>query len=278
MCYCGSKNCRGLMGAKDEKVAKDDVAGDAGKKGGKQGKRGRKRKQKIVKQPGELLLEDMSKPIGPRIRKTVQQRHLILIRNLLKVRKAILGGAEDDAGIGGDEAAQGEVEDDDDDVTNMLDDTGAHLRSLVSGPAQEAFKTKLMSLKTGGGGRRTRTLADADANIDVDRCAQLVHILLGVHEMLLKETNEDGRKLAKPFLKLPSEKRFPDYYTQIKNPIELLTIEEELSEGESSCSAAWRLAIDIPVWSCVCLVAAIFPFFRCHPAAFLSWIQECGCL
>lgn len=53
-----------------------------------------------------------------------------------------------------------------------------------------------------------------------------------MHAKLIKTTDPtSGRNLAKPFCKLPSEKRFPDYYKTIKNPIELLTIEEDLSEG-----------------------------------------------
>lgn len=175
-CFCGSNNCRGLMGAKDEKVDRGDkVVETKGKQ--TKAKRGRKRKQKVVKEEGQVLLEEMQKPVGPRMRKLVQQRRLLLIRNIMKVRAGVLGAEPNDTKDKEDTELTATTEPEDEMIT--ADDAQANLIKLISGPALDAFKTKLLSLKAGGRAPRTRTLAVADNDVDVDRCAQMVHILLG---------------------------------------------------------------------------------------------------
>jgi hypothetical protein len=116
---------------------------------------------------------------------------------------------------------------------------------VLRGTALEAFKTKLQSLQAGGGGRRTRTLAAADAAAEVDHAAQLAHVLIELHVALLKlKDPRSGRVLSKPFQKLPPRNKFADYYVIIKNPVELLTILEDLREGRMLSLKAYLASVN----------------------------------
>lgn len=235
-CYCGSAKCRGKMGSKEGLDNKVEGAAPLLNDGGKR-KPGRKRKPK--KEEGLVLLEALRKPLGPRIRKMYQQNKLLLPRNMAAVRRGVLKAELTAAAVAASAAAIA-VEEADHQVQDGDDPSDASGPAPIelTGVTYEAFKTKLSYLKFGGRAPRTRGLAISDQAVDVDRLAQLVHILMQVHSSLLKiqvpgaTPGTAAANMCKPFLKLPSQKQYPDYYERIKNPIELTSIGERLAEGQ----------------------------------------------
>lgn len=220
-CYCGSKKCRGWMGKRDKAEKVEKAVPKA--------KRGRKRKPK--KPLGQVLLEEMQKGLlGPRTVKVARQRNVFLVRNVAQAQRAVLG----DPPEGEPEEQQPEEQQPEGQQPEGQQPEDLLSREgILSGAAFDVFKAKLHSLQNGGGGRRTRTLAVADADEELDQRAQLASYLLRIHADLLKLKDAvSGRTLSKPFQKLPSKKQHPQYYAVVKNPAELLTVQEELGLGK----------------------------------------------
>lgn len=49
---------------------------------------------------------------------------------------------------------------------------------------------------------------------------------------VIKYTNEEGRNLAEPFIKLPSRTKLPDYYDIIKRPLDIKKIQQRIEDGK----------------------------------------------
>lgn len=63
-------------------------------------------------------------------------------------------------------------------------------------------------------------------NIDKRLKDQMSNIMNAV----IKYTNEDGRLLSEPFMKLPSRQRLPDYYEIIKRPVDIKKIMQRIED------------------------------------------------
>lgn len=53
-----------------------------------------------------------------------------------------------------------------------------------------------------------------------------------VIKLLTKYTDEDGRVLSEPFMKLPSKRELPDYYDVIKRPLDIKKIQTRIDEAK----------------------------------------------
>lgn len=71
--------------------------------------------------------------------------------------------------------------------------------------------------------------------------------LEGILEEITALKGDDGRQLAKEFLKLPSRKEFAIYYTVVEKPISLSEIRSNISKGEIASVAALAAAVDLMV-------------------------------
>ncbi|KAG8429604.1 hypothetical protein GDO86_019702, partial [Hymenochirus boettgeri] len=56
--------------------------------------------------------------------------------------------------------------------------------------------------------------------------------LYQLYETVRSYRNNRGQLIAEPFFQLPSKKKYPDYYQQIKNPISLQQIRNKLKNQE----------------------------------------------
>ncbi|XP_065207494.1 ATP-dependent helicase brm-like [Planococcus citri] len=55
-----------------------------------------------------------------------------------------------------------------------------------------------------------------------------------IMDIVIDYKNEDDRVLSEPFQKLPSKKKFPDYYHTIKKPIDIKKINTKINDGKYS--------------------------------------------
>ncbi|XP_040190917.1 protein polybromo-1-like [Rana temporaria] len=56
--------------------------------------------------------------------------------------------------------------------------------------------------------------------------------LYQLYETVRSCRNNQGQLIAEPFFQLPSKKKYPDYFQQIKNPISLYQIRNKLKNQE----------------------------------------------
>ncbi|CAB1321165.1 unnamed protein product, partial [Coregonus sp. 'balchen'] len=86
----------------------------------------------------------------------------------------------------------------------------------------DVFLTQFSALQTSRS-VRTRRLAAAEENTEVTRTARLAHIF--------KEIYSAGQTLAAPLVNLPSRKRNTQYYEKVSDPLDLSTIEKQITTG-----------------------------------------------
>ncbi|XP_065203115.1 ATP-dependent helicase brm-like isoform X2 [Planococcus citri] len=55
-----------------------------------------------------------------------------------------------------------------------------------------------------------------------------------IMDIVIEYKNEDDRVLSEPFQKLPSRRKFPDYYDMIKKPIDIKKIKTKINDGKYS--------------------------------------------
>eukprot|EP00039_Didymoeca_costata_P007157 m.96860 g.96860 ORF g.96860 m.96860 type:complete len:1364 (-) comp13568_c0_seq3:1323-5414(-) len=223
-CHCGAKNCRGRMGSKEGlSLGKNDTSNSKTKK--------RKKRKRSSKPLGLVLLEDLRKPIGSRMRKIFQEGNILLGRNIDNMRMYVLGDElrQEEENMKREALAQEEAQ------ASARAHVGGEMSDFASipdGVLLDAFKSKLASLQGGGFKRQTRILSIAEGTENIDRAAQLAFMLLGMMDEMMKEKSSNDEVLASPFVKLPSQKKFPEYYKVILEPIDLATIRNNLKEGQ----------------------------------------------
>jgi len=101
------------------------------------------------------------------------------------------------------------------------------------GPAvkeSDVFLSQLNALSTPRN-IRTRRLAQAQDNPEMTKTAKLAHIFRHLYNSVAQAKEEDGELLAGPLVTLPSKRKLPQYYQRVSEPIDLTTIEQNIVTG-----------------------------------------------
>ncbi|KAL0962565.1 hypothetical protein UPYG_G00341770 [Umbra pygmaea] len=230
VCKCGSEGCRGIIGGKSQRIN-----GLPGKTGGARrlGRLKEKRKSKHQLKKREEESSDSSKfyphllmkPMSNRERNFVLKHSVFLLRNWEKMREKqeMLkreGERERDAsGLSIYTRWGGVIRDD------------GNIKSDV-------FLTQFSALQTSRS-VRTRRLAAAEENTEVTRTARLAHIFKEICDMITSYKDSSGQTLAAPLVNLPSRKRNTQYYEKVSDPLDLSTIEKQITTGHYKTAEAF---------------------------------------
>uniref|UniRef100_A0A8C7HXG4 Ash1 (absent, small, or homeotic)-like (Drosophila) n=1 Tax=Oncorhynchus kisutch TaxID=8019 RepID=A0A8C7HXG4_ONCKI len=223
VCKCGSEGCRGIIGGKSQRLN-----GMPGKTGGARRlgrlKEKRKSKHQLKKRVREEESSDSSKfyphllmkPMSNRERNFVLKHRVFLLRNWEKMREKqeLLkreGEREASGGLSIYTRWGGVIRDD------------GNIKSDV-------FLTQFSALQTSRS-VRTRRLAAAEENTEVTRTARLAHIFKEICDMITSYKDSAGQTLAAPLVNLPSRKRNTQYYEKVSDPLDLSTIEKQITTG-----------------------------------------------
>uniref|UniRef100_A0A8K9XS66 Ash1 (absent, small, or homeotic)-like (Drosophila) n=1 Tax=Oncorhynchus mykiss TaxID=8022 RepID=A0A8K9XS66_ONCMY len=223
VCKCGSEGCRGIIGGKSQRLN-----GMPGKTGGARRlgrlKEKRKSKHQLKKRVREEESSDSSKfyphllmkPMSNRERNFVLKHRVFLLRNWEKMREKqeLLkreGEREASGGLSIYTRWGGVIRDD------------GNIKSDV-------FLTQFSALQTSRS-VRTRRLAAAEENTEVTRTARLAHIFKEICDMITSYKDSAGQTLAAPLVNLPSRKRNMQYYEKVSDPLDLSTIEKQITTG-----------------------------------------------
>uniref|UniRef100_A0A674CIL2 Ash1 (absent, small, or homeotic)-like (Drosophila) n=1 Tax=Salmo trutta TaxID=8032 RepID=A0A674CIL2_SALTR len=225
VCKCGSEGCRGIIGGKSQRIN-----GMPGKTGGARRlgrlKEKRKSKHQLKKRVrvrergsetgGNFYPHLLMKPMSNRERNFVLKHRVFLLRNWEKMREKqeLLkreGEREASGGLSIYTRWGGVIRDD------------GNIKSDV-------FLTQFSALQTSRS-VRTRRLAAAEENTEVTRTARLAHIFKEICDMITSYKDSAGQTLAAPLVNLPSRKRNTQYYEKVSDPLDLSTIEKQITTG-----------------------------------------------
>ncbi|XP_063433141.1 uncharacterized protein LOC134715130 isoform X2 [Mytilus trossulus] len=216
-CMCGSENCRGVIGGRSqrsnghvkEKVTPLRPVGRPPKDKRKSNNKLKKFREK-QKQAQETIAATFPviKPISNKERTMARKYSIFLVRNLDKVRQLRTRGP----------------------LTECDKEESEELVKSTACKKRDVFITQLTALKTSRS-VKTRRLALAEENSELNQTARLAQILHQILKNLVASKGEDGKELAS-FLTLPSKKKHPEYYTVIEKPIDFHVIEKHISQGK----------------------------------------------
>ncbi|XP_012988298.3 histone-lysine N-methyltransferase ASH1L isoform X2 [Esox lucius] len=230
VCKCGSEGCRGIIGGKSQRIN-----GLPGKTGGARrlGRLKEKRKSKHQLKKREEESSDSSKfyphllmkPMSNRERNFVLKHRVFLLRNWEKMREK-------------QEMLKREGE-------RERDSSGLSIYTRWGGVIRDdgniksdVFLTQFSALQTSRS-VRTRRLAAAEENTEVTRTARLAHIFKEICDMITSYKDSSGQTLAAPLVNLPSRKRNTQYYEKVSDPLDLSTIEKQITTGHYKTAEAF---------------------------------------
>ncbi|KAL7299920.1 hypothetical protein TKK_0007242 [Trichogramma kaykai] len=78
---------------------------------------------------------------------------------------------------------------------------------------------------------RTRRLAQAQDDPEVNKTAKLAKVLKDLYTVLTSAKDENDELLCSPFIALPSKRKVPEYYEKVLEPIDLTTIDQNIEAG-----------------------------------------------
>ncbi|CAB0034057.1 unnamed protein product [Trichogramma brassicae] len=78
---------------------------------------------------------------------------------------------------------------------------------------------------------RTRRLAQAQDDPEVNKTAKLAKVLKDLYTVLTSAKDENDELLCSPFITLPSKRKVPEYYEKVLEPIDLTTIDQNIEAG-----------------------------------------------
>lgn len=105
------------------------------------------------------------------------------------------------------------------------------LRGKDNKPKQpEVFRAQMNAL-TNSCSVRTRRLATAQNDPQMEKKAKLATIFKQLFDIICNAKEESGELLATPFITLPSKRRVPNYYQKVSEPIDLTTIANNIEVG-----------------------------------------------
>lgn len=94
----------------------------------------------------------------------------------------------------------------------------------------EVFRAQMNAL-TNSCSVRTRRLATAQNDPQMEKKAKLATIFKQLFDIICNAKEESGELLATPFITLPSKRRVPNYYQKVSDPIDLTTIANNIEIG-----------------------------------------------
>nr|XP_045602835.1 uncharacterized protein LOC123761033 isoform X3 [Procambarus clarkii] len=207
-CKCGSENCRGVIGAKSQRVNGflDDKKKAPKKDMGKKRKRGATAEadNNYIPRPHFTPI----KPLSHQQQLFILTHRCFLIRNLEKVKKSR------DRLSRCAEKKHEEVLDDPDEPSTRV----------------EKFLTHFTALNTARS-VKTRRLAQAEDDPEMTRLAKLAQIFKDIFDKLVASRDSNDKPLATPFMTLPSKKKYPTYYIRVGEPIDLALVEKNILTG-----------------------------------------------
>ncbi|KAJ8665327.1 hypothetical protein QAD02_006989 [Eretmocerus hayati] len=261
-CRCGSDECRGVIGGKSQRVARPSAPVNQSRglenydkrAGGRPRKNSRKANSSSVCQSpakqslnstttavsdgkkslckkrrlgpdGKPLPAPTPKPMSHQQRCYVLQHRCFLVRNIEKIRKNKrpinqLGSQN----------------------KNVVKATGimtagiqaSKEKSTNDGKAtSEVFFTHLTALTSNGSRTvRTRRLAQAQDDPEVNKAAKLAKVLKDLHNVIMNAKDENKALLCTPFISLPPKRKLPEYYEKVHDPIDLNIIDQNIDNGQ----------------------------------------------
>ncbi|XP_006612782.1 histone-lysine N-methyltransferase ash1 isoform X2 [Apis dorsata] len=234
-CRCGSNACRGVIGGKSQRVSKSITSIPSQLEPTERRSVGRPRKNvrksnavQSVNSKGmcksrkvgdsNLIHAPALKPMSHQQRCFAQQHHCFLLRNLEKVRRVKLL-------VNQVQMQNGKVK----------CGNATTVKEKGSGDAKiqsDAFFSQLTAL-TNINTRtvRTRRLAQAQDDPEVNKTAKLAKVLKDLYSIVATAKDENDQLLCTPFITLPSKRKLPDYYEKISDPIDLSTIDQCIGTG-----------------------------------------------
>ncbi|KAK8390288.1 hypothetical protein O3P69_010163 [Scylla paramamosain] len=206
-CKCGSDNCRGVIGAKSQRVNGyvDDKKKAAKKEVGKKRKRGATSEvDNYLPRPHITPM----KPLSHQQQLFILTHRCFLIRNLEKVKRS-----RERLSRCAEKKAEEVLEDPEEPSTRV-----------------EKFLTHFTALNTARS-VKTRRLAQAEDDPEMTRLAKLAQIFKDIYDKLVASRDANDKPLATPFMTLPSKKKYPTYYTRVGEPIDLAQLEKNILTG-----------------------------------------------
>ncbi|XP_048510750.1 histone-lysine N-methyltransferase ash1 isoform X2 [Athalia rosae] len=236
-CRCGSNACRGVIGGKSQRVARPIMVAatpsqsDTSERRSVGRPRKNIRKSNIVQSSNSkgicksrklgdssFLPTPLVKPMSHQQRCFAQQHHCFLLRNLEKVRrlKSVLNPTQAQTG-------------------KIKVNVSQNLKEKGTGDAKtqsDAFFSQLTALtNTNPRTVRTRRLAQAQDDPEVNKTAKLAKVLKDLYTLVATAKDETGQLLCAPFINLPSKRKLPEYYEKILDPIDLTTMDQCIGTG-----------------------------------------------
>ncbi|XP_012286435.1 histone-lysine N-methyltransferase ash1 isoform X2 [Orussus abietinus] len=230
-CRCGSNACRGVIGGKSQRVSRSLLPAPPQLEPPTERRsvgRPRKnvRKSNIVQSSNSkglcksrkvgdptLINTPLIKPMSHQQRCFAQQHHCFLLRNLEKVRrlKSSVSQVQTQPGKTKVSSVQATKEKSAGDSTLF-----SQLTALTNTNARTV---------------RTRRLAQAQDDPEVNKTAKLAKVLKDLYTVVTTANDENSQLLCTPFMNLPPKRKLPEYYDKIQDPIDLMTIDQCIGTG-----------------------------------------------
>lgn len=206
-CKCGSEMCRGVIGGKSQRVRQ---LPNENKNPGRVGRPRKNQAKRTTSSLKDMPLPQANVPTvaPPQVKLSHQQKcfilehHCFLLRNLTKVKK-------------------------------MRDRSNSSLmRQQAMTPTNQgaAFINHLNALEKPRN-IRTRRLAQAEDNPELNKTVKLASVLREIWNTLTKAKDENNELLSTHFMTMPSKRKVPEFYQRIPDPIDLSTIEQNIATG-----------------------------------------------
>ncbi|EZA61616.1 Histone-lysine N-methyltransferase ash1 [Ooceraea biroi] len=219
-CRCGSSACRGVIGGKSQRVARNLSVLPSQVEPAERRSVGRPRKN--IRKSNAIQSANSknickSRKVGDPIltHNTPQLKPM----NLEKVRR-LKSASVQQIQVQNGKAKFGNV-------------SAAKEKGSGDSKAQsDAFFSQLTALtNTNARTVRTRRLAQAQDDPEMHKTAKLAKVLKDLYTIVATANDENGQPLCTPFMTLPSKKKLPDYYEKITEPVDLSTIDQCIGTG-----------------------------------------------
>ncbi|XP_015608577.1 uncharacterized protein LOC107274224 [Cephus cinctus] len=235
MCRCGSTACRGVIGGKSQRVARPLVPVptqlDTTERRSVGRPRKNVRKSNVVhsvnakglcksRKMGDTSLAHapLVKPMSHQQRCFAQQHHCFLLRNLEKVKrlKSVVNQVQSQTGKAKTNNVQAAKEKITGDSKTQSDAFFSQLTALTNTNARTV---------------RTRRLAQAQDDPEVNKTAKLAKVLKDLYTIVATANDENGQPLCAAFMNLPPKRKLPEYYEKLQDPIDLTMIDQCIGTG-----------------------------------------------
>ncbi|XP_046489203.1 histone-lysine N-methyltransferase ash1 isoform X1 [Neodiprion pinetum] len=236
-CRCGSNACRGVIGGKSQRVVRPVILSTSQSQSENSERRSVGRPRKNVRKSNivhssnskgicksrklgdpSVIPTPLVKPMSHQQRCFAQQHHCFLLRNLEKVRrlKSVLNHPQAQTGKVKVNVAQNVKEKGNGDAKTQSDAFFSQLTALTNTNPRTV---------------RTRRLAQAQDDPEVNKTAKLAKVLKDLYTLVATAKDETDQLLCAPFINSPPKRKLPEYYEKISDPIDLSTIDQCIGTG-----------------------------------------------